>query len=104
MGLRLANYGAAVRSAGLKHGALPGWVLVDGSAQSMRVPFPIWKVMFAEISVSARSRSLNALPRFVMRVLKAVVVVPGVLTTVSMRVRAVRTRFAWATFRLGAPE
>src|SRR6185503_14694971 len=37
------DYGAAVRSAGLKQGALPGCPLVEGSAQSMRVPLPIWK-------------------------------------------------------------
>ena len=54
--------------------------------------------------VSARSRSLKALPRFAMRVLNAAALVPLVATTVSMRVRAVRTRFTCALFRFGTPE
>src|SRR5262249_37362125 len=73
-----SDYGAAVRSAGSKQGALPGCASVEGSAQSMRVPLPMLKLMFALISVSARSRSLKALARFTMRVLNAVAVVPAV--------------------------
>jgi hypothetical protein len=69
----------------LKQGALPGCVLVDGSAQSIRVPLPMLKVTLALISVSARSRSLRALLRFVMRVLNAAVLVPLVATTVHAR-------------------
>ena len=64
---------------------MAGWPSIDGSAQSIRVPLPMLKVMFAEISVSARSRSLNAVPKFTIRVLNAVAVVPLVATTVSIR-------------------